>query len=107
MIGYSDATVTALNHPLIMRSKTSLARATATVHSCGGNFVIRLYLIPLISSQSIVSLSSKFFHPPTKHGLWLVLRCLWPLGATKDTRDSLAPVMLDAAAIREWLAALL
>ena len=31
MIGYSDATVTALNHPLIMRSKTSLGRATATV----------------------------------------------------------------------------
>ena len=31
MIGYSDATITALNHPLIMRSKTSLARATATV----------------------------------------------------------------------------
>ena len=31
MIGYSDATVTALNHPLIVRSKTSLARATATV----------------------------------------------------------------------------
>ena len=31
MIGYSDATVTALNHPLIMRSKTSLTRATATV----------------------------------------------------------------------------
>ena len=31
MIGYSDATVTALNHPLIVRSKTSLGRATATV----------------------------------------------------------------------------
>ena len=31
MIGYSDATVTALNHPLIMRSKTSLVGATATV----------------------------------------------------------------------------
>ena len=31
MIGYSDATVTALNHPLIMRSKASLRRATATV----------------------------------------------------------------------------
>ena len=31
MIGYSDATVTALNHPLIMRSKASLGRATATV----------------------------------------------------------------------------
>ena len=31
MIGYSDATMTALNHPLIVRSKASLARATATV----------------------------------------------------------------------------
>ena len=31
IIGYSDATVTVLNHPLIMRSKTSLTRATATV----------------------------------------------------------------------------
>ena len=31
MIGYSDATVTALNYPLIVRSKASLDRATATV----------------------------------------------------------------------------
>ena len=31
MIGYSDATVTTLNHPLIVQSKASLARATATV----------------------------------------------------------------------------
>ena len=31
MIGYSDATVTALNHLLVVRSKASLARATATV----------------------------------------------------------------------------
>ena len=31
MIGYSDATVTALNHPLIVRSKASLVRVTATV----------------------------------------------------------------------------
>ena len=31
MIGYSDATVTAINHPPIMRSNTSLGRATATV----------------------------------------------------------------------------
>ena len=68
MIGYSDATVTALNHPLIMRSNTSLARALLQYHSCGGNFVIRFYLIPLISSQSIVSLSSKRFHATTKHG---------------------------------------
>ena len=31
MIGYSDATVTALNHPLIVRLNASLTRATATV----------------------------------------------------------------------------
>ena len=31
MIGYSDATVIALNYSLIVRSKASLARATATV----------------------------------------------------------------------------
>ena len=31
IIGYSDATVTVLKHPLIMRSKASLTRATATV----------------------------------------------------------------------------
>jgi len=47
MIGYSDTTVTAHNNHLIVQSKTSLA----TVHSCGVNFVIRLYLILLISDQ--------------------------------------------------------
>jgi len=31
LISYSDATVTALNHPPIVRSKSSFARATATV----------------------------------------------------------------------------
>jgi len=31
MIGYSDATVTAAEHPLIMRLKTLLATAHATV----------------------------------------------------------------------------
>ena len=31
MIDYSDATVTAPNHPLIVRAKTSLAKITATV----------------------------------------------------------------------------
>ena len=31
MIGYSDATVTALNYSLIVQSKTSLVRVTATV----------------------------------------------------------------------------
>ena len=31
MIGYSDATVTTHNHPLIMRSKALLATAYATV----------------------------------------------------------------------------
>ena len=31
MIGYSDATVTALNYSLIVRSNASLVRVTATV----------------------------------------------------------------------------
>ena len=31
IIGYNDATVTVLNHPLIVRSNASLGRATATV----------------------------------------------------------------------------
>jgi hypothetical protein len=31
MIGYSDATVTVLNYPPIVRSKASLDRVTATV----------------------------------------------------------------------------
>ena len=31
MIGYSDATITAPNHPLIMRSKALLATTHATV----------------------------------------------------------------------------
>ena len=31
IIGYSDATVTVLNHLLIMQSKASLTRATATI----------------------------------------------------------------------------
>ena len=31
MIGYSDATVTTADHPLIIRSKTLLATAHATV----------------------------------------------------------------------------
>ena len=49
-ISYSDATVTALNYSLIVRSKTSLVRVSATVPYCGCNFIIRLYLIPLIGS---------------------------------------------------------
>ena len=31
IISYSDAAVTTLNHPLIVRSKSSLAKITATV----------------------------------------------------------------------------
>ena len=31
IIGYSDATVTVPNHPLIVRSKASLAKVTATI----------------------------------------------------------------------------
>ena len=51
MIGYSDATVTVSNHPHLVRSKVSLATALLQYHSCGGGFVIKLYLIHLINSQ--------------------------------------------------------
>ena len=51
MIGYSGATVTTSNHPLIVWLKTSLGKVTATVSSCGVNFIIRLHLILLINSQ--------------------------------------------------------
>ena len=41
MIGYSDATVTTPNHPLLMLQ----------YHNYEGYFVIRLYFIPLINGQ--------------------------------------------------------
>ena len=52
MIGYSDATVTTSNHPIIARPKISLATVLLQYHNCGDSFVIRLHLIPLISGQS-------------------------------------------------------
>jgi hypothetical protein len=52
MISYSDATVTAPNHHLIMRSNVLLATTHATVHNCRGCFVIKLHLILLISGQN-------------------------------------------------------
>ena len=57
MIGYSDATVTAPNHPLIIRSKTSLATVLLHYHNCGGGFVIKLHLIPLINGQKAENFS--------------------------------------------------
>ena len=53
MIVYSDSTVTTPNHPIIVRSKASLATLLLQYHSCRGYFVIRFYLIPLISGQSM------------------------------------------------------
>ena len=61
MIGYSDATVTVSNHPPIVRSKASLTTVLLQYHSCGGDFVIRLYLILLINSQSTKKIHEKFF----------------------------------------------
>ena len=63
MIGYSDVTVTALNHPLVVRSNASLATMLLQYHSYGGSFVIRLYLIPLISGQSIFLSHRNIFTP--------------------------------------------
>ena len=62
MIGYSDATVTALNYSLNVWSNASLVRVLLQYHSCGGNFVIRLYLISLIGGQNTKKFSSKLFH---------------------------------------------
>ena len=58
MIGYSDATVTMPNHPLIARSKASLDSFRGLHRGCGGGFVIRLYLILVISGQSRVKIFS-------------------------------------------------
>ena len=52
MIDYSDATVTTPVHSLIVRSNASLATVLLQYHSCGADFVIKLYLVPLISGQS-------------------------------------------------------
>ena len=51
MIGYSDAIVTVTNHHLIIRSNASLATVLLHYHNCGGGFVIKLLLLPLISCQ--------------------------------------------------------
>ena len=40
MIGYSDAKVTASNHPPIERSKASLATVLLQYHICGGGFIL-------------------------------------------------------------------
>ena len=47
IIGYNDATVTASNHHLIIRSKTLSATTHATVHNYGVYFIIKLHLISL------------------------------------------------------------
>ena len=57
MIGYSDATVTTPNHLQIMRSKVSLATVLLQHHSFGGDSIIRLHLVPLISDQSYENFS--------------------------------------------------
>ena len=51
IIGYSYATVTASNHPLIIRSKILSTATHATVHNYGVYFIIKFYLISLISGQ--------------------------------------------------------
>ena len=48
MIGYNDATVTTPTHPQLYSQMPHQLQC----HSCGGGFVIILYLIPLISGQS-------------------------------------------------------
>ena len=48
IIGYSDATVTTANHTLIVRQKPHLLQ----YHNYGGVFIIRFYLILVISDQN-------------------------------------------------------
>ena len=45
LISYSDATVTALNYSLIIRSNASLDWSREFTKGLAGGFVIRLYLI--------------------------------------------------------------
>ena len=52
MIGYSDATITVSNNPLFVWSEASLATVVLQCHSFGGDSIIRLYLVSLISSQN-------------------------------------------------------
>ena len=51
MIDYSVATVTAPDRLLVVRSNALIATVLLRYHSCGGDFVIRLHLIFLISGQ--------------------------------------------------------
>ena len=57
MIGYSDDTVTAPNHPLTVRSKVALATVLLQYYSCESGFPIRLHLRPLISGQRVEKFS--------------------------------------------------
>ena len=59
IIDYSDATVTAPNHPLNKRSKNSLATVLLQYHSFEVSFVIRLHLISLINNQKAENFSRK------------------------------------------------
>ena len=61
IIGYSDATITASNHPLIIRSNILSAITHATVHNYGVYFIIKYYLISLISGQRRKSFYKKKF----------------------------------------------
>ena len=97
MIGYSDATVTAPNHPLIIRSNTSLATVPLPYHNCGGDFVIKLYLIPLISGQKIEKKFWKFFHHQPTHGHTVCTCKPAPTtGVTAMKRDSASTAMACA-----------
>ena len=52
MIGYSGATVTTSNHSLIVWSNGSLVTILLQYYIYGDSFVIRFYLIPLMSGQN-------------------------------------------------------
>ena len=66
MIGYSDATVTAPNNPLLVRPKASFATVMLQCHIFRGDSVISLYLVPLINDQSCEKVFINFFSPPNQ-----------------------------------------
>jgi hypothetical protein len=67
IIGYSDATVTVPNHPLLTRSRASVATVLLQYHICGVGFVIIHHLIPRLVVKGSKSFPGKFYnlHPNT------------------------------------------
>ena len=88
MIGFSDATVTAPNHPLIVRSNASLATVLLQYLSCRvSGATIRDTLIGVLGPLFKTQTPDKTAKPTKAHGLFLIQRkgkdskkpSVWPL----------------------------